>query len=228
MGHEWIERVIGALRQAGIRAQRGYPAGKVPCLGAPAAAVCVERLKPEAAVLAVRFYAPASLGGTTCEDLAVTAAQTLRELGGVCRVERCEFDEKAGLFTLPLYVTFSRAGMKESWSVKVGGVVQPYATAFKAEYLSDVFRRFDTNTGVPVFTREDDGWRLTIEELLPEELPAENEDMEMFDVEYCSPGGVLWYEHCIWERILLQPMASGGRRLRIARAARSPIINPEQ
>lgn len=227
MGHEWIERVIGALQQAGIRAQRGYPAGKAPCLGAPTAAVSVERLKPEAAVLAVRIFAPASLGGTACEDMAMTAAQTLRELGGVCRVERCAFDEKAGLFTLPLYVTFSRAGMKESWSVKVGGVIQPYAIGFKADYLSDVIRQFNSTTGVPIFTREDDGWRLTIEELLPEELPAENEEMGIFDLEYCSPGGVMWYEHCVWERILLQPMASGMRRLRIARAARPPIINPK-
>lgn len=228
MGHEWIQRVIEALQAAGIRAQRGYPAGKSPCLESPAASVCVECFQTDSVKLAVRIFSPASLGGAACEDTALQAAQALKTLGGACRVEGCEFNGKAGIFTLPVYVTFDRAGLMETWSVKVDGAVQTYATSFKAEYLSTVTRTFNTQTGVPIFNREDDGWRLTIEDLLPEELPAEKDNMAIFSVEYSSASGVQLYEHCCWERILVEPVATGTRRLRVARAARPAIINPEE
>lgn len=226
MGHEWIERVIAALQHAGIRTRRGYPAGKAPCLESPASGVSIERLQMDATILAVNLFAPASMGAQVCEDMAVTAVQALKTLGGECRVEKCSFDGKAGLFTMPVYVTFNRSCLLDGWSVKVDGQTQPYARSFKAEYLSEVTRTFNDTSGVPIFSRESDGWRLTIEEILPEERPAENENMLIFSVEYISAGGVQRYEHCVWERILLEPVADGLRRVRVARAARSPIINP--
>ena len=226
MGHEWIERVIAALKQSGIRAQRGYPAGYMPCLDSPAAAVCVQQLQTDATMLAVCLYVPVSQGGSVCEDAAIAAAQVLRGLGGECKVERCGFDGKMDVFSQTVYVTFRRNATKESWSVKVDGAVVPHASSFKAEYLSVVNRTFNTTTGQPIFNREDDGWRLTIEELLPEDRPAEDENMDIFSVEYSSGAGVQRYEHCCWERILVEPVVSGIHRIRVARAARSPVITP--
>lgn len=225
MGHEWIERVIAALTDAGIRAGRGYPAGKIPCLDGPMASVCVQQLQTDATVLVVWMYAPLASGGAACEDAAFQVSRVLQALGGECRVEKCTFNGKAGVLALPVYVTFYRAGTMDGWSVKVDGQIQPYAISFKAEYRSDLTRSFNTETGVPVFTREDDGWRLTIEEILPEGLPAENDNMSIFPVEYSSAAGVQLYEHCCWERILVEPMAAGIRRLRVARAARPAVIS---
>lgn len=218
--------MIAALKGIGIRVQRGYPAEKMPCLNEAVISVSVERLQIDAVILGIRIYAPISQGGTACEDLAMRIMPVLTALGGNCTVEHCSFDGRAGLFALPVQVRFSRAVSAETASVKVDGVLQPYVNAFKAEYLSVVNRTFNTTTGQPIFHREDDGWRLTIEELLPEDRPAEDENMEVFSVEYSSGAGVQRYEHCCWERILVEPVVSGIHRIRVARAARSPVITP--
>lgn len=226
MGYEWIQRVIEALQEAGIRAQRGYPAGKNPCLESPVASVCMEKMQTDSTVLAVWIYSPVSMGGTVCEDTAFQVVPILNALGGQCRLEGCSFHGKAGVFAMPVYVTFCRIGSEEGWSVKVAGVEQVYAIGFKAEYLSSVGVEYDSQTGSPYFSRRTKGWQLTIEELLPKEHPAEEENMNTFTVEYTDSGGVRRFQGCFLERVLLETTAEGYRRTRIVRSIQGPVINP--
>lgn len=106
---EWIAQIIAALENAGIPAQRGYPPVKIPALSAPAAAVSLQQADESAMVATVSVYGPVALGGTACEDAALTAAEALRSLGAACTVGSCSFSGKAGLFSLPVSVTFSKS-----------------------------------------------------------------------------------------------------------------------
>lgn len=108
MGIELIHETIHALQQAGIPAQRGLPAGKIPCITAPVAAVCIEKIEPSIVTLAVRIYAPAESGGAACEDAALQAAQALGQMDAGYQIQNAEFDSKSGLFGMTVLVTFSR------------------------------------------------------------------------------------------------------------------------
>ena len=108
MGIELIHETIHALQQAGIPAQRGLPAGKMPCINGPVAAVCIEKMEPSATVLTVRIYTPAGSGGAACEDAALQAAQALGQIGAAYQIRNAEFDGKSGLFGITVLVTFSR------------------------------------------------------------------------------------------------------------------------
>lgn len=100
MGIERVNQAIAALTAAGIRAQRGYPGGKMPSLRGPAAAVCVEKITAGETALSVTVYVPAAAGGALCEDTAWEAMQVLEAAGAVCAMEGCRFDGRAGLFSV--------------------------------------------------------------------------------------------------------------------------------
>ena len=108
MGIELIHETIHALQQAGIPAQRGLPVGKIPCITAPVAAVCIDKIEPSIVTLAVRICTSAKSGGAACEDAALQAAQALGQIGAVYQIRNVEFDGKSGLFGITVLVTFSR------------------------------------------------------------------------------------------------------------------------
>lgn len=108
MGLQWIKKAVDALQQAGIRARRGYPAGKMPYLTAPAVGVSLEEATAEAVTVAVWVFAPLSDGGTACEDTAILAAETLARLGARYQIKCCDFDGRTGLFSLKVLAAFSQ------------------------------------------------------------------------------------------------------------------------
>ncbi len=227
MGLEWITKTVEALQQAGIRAQRGYCAEKMPSLDSPVVSVTVAQLQPDATVLAVQVFSSAAQGGLACENMALLAAESLLTIGGVCRVGACSFDGKTGLFSVVVQVSFTRPAAFDRCQVLMNGVALPYAVGFKASYSNDVTRTFDTDNGEPIFLYAKDGWRLTIEEMLPADMPPEQENMDTFSLQYNRIGGKEFYRYCCWESIVLEPTPSGIRRVRIAISGRPPEITLE-
>lgn len=108
MGLECIEAAVAALQQAGIRAQRGYPAGKMPYLTEPVAGVYIREAQADSITVAARICAPMNRGGTACEDAAILAAQALEGIGGRYQIQSCGFDGKAGLFCQTVLATFTQ------------------------------------------------------------------------------------------------------------------------
>ena len=108
MGNELVEKVMEQLRSAGIRVQRGYPEGRMPHLTGPVAAVFLDYEHPDTAAVAVRIYSPAKLGGSSCENAALAAAECIAAAGGRPYLQECAFDGQLGLFSQNVQAIFSK------------------------------------------------------------------------------------------------------------------------
>ena len=67
MGSERINQVIDALREAGFRAERGYPSRKMPDPASAVVAVCLAEQTREKAAVRAMVYCGGDLGGAACE-----------------------------------------------------------------------------------------------------------------------------------------------------------------
>lgn len=108
MGLQRINSVVAALQEAQIRAQRGFPVGKMPYLTTSVAGVCIELIQAHAVTLAVRIFTPLEHGGAACEDTAMQAAEILAQMGAACQIQSCSFDGKTGLFSMAVLATFKQ------------------------------------------------------------------------------------------------------------------------
>lgn len=92
--------MIEALKNAGFRAERGYPGKGMPYPDAPVVAVSLQEQTANSFRLAVRIYCTVELGGILCEDRALDMVPVLQKLGADCTVGPCGFDGKSGLFSI--------------------------------------------------------------------------------------------------------------------------------
>lgn len=113
MGLDIVESVIEGLQQVGIRAERGFPAKKMPYLTGPVAAVYLKQMKRESVTVAIRIYSPMKLGGAPCEEAATQATQIMKTLGAKYQVSECKFGGTLGLFSLDITALIYRATAQE-------------------------------------------------------------------------------------------------------------------
>lgn len=228
MGLEWIEATLEALREAGIRAQRGFPAEKMPYLTETVAGVTLQQARADSVTVAVWIYGPLGLGGPACEDLAIRAAEALTALGGQCSIGKCEFDGKAGLFRLPVQAVFLQASAALGVEVRLNGVLVTDLTKVSTRYHSvKSDYTTDTGTGKPYYVATERTWRIQIEDLLPNKtVPRELGDN--FFIIIRRADGTEQYEGCFWESITTEPAGSGLRRVRVALTCSSPILTVEE
>ena len=106
MGIDRVTAVIEALRKAGMRAQRGFPAEKIPYLTESVAAVNLEQGQVGSNIVAVWIYTPMGLGGAACEEKAMQAAKTVTGMGGKYEFSGCGFDSRVGLFCMKVLAKF--------------------------------------------------------------------------------------------------------------------------
>lgn len=222
LGIEWIEKTVEALQQAGIRAQRGFPAGKMPYLTAPIAGVSVEQIKDGAMTVIVRVYAPTNQGGPVCEDTAVLVMQTLTQLQGQCSMGSCEFNGKTGLFCLPVHASFVQEDASPTVEVYINDVLVPNVISVSTEYQADLDRYVNTQLNAPYFSVSDNRWIVEVVDLIPYgEMPNYADDHFTLSIHYAS--GTHSYSGCFWQSVSAKPTAAGIRRVRKIASCYKPI-----
>lgn len=212
MGFARITEAVEALQAAGLRAGRGYTAGKMAALTGPVAAVNVHTVSAEQTVLLVNVYD--MVEGPACEDAAKTAMEALEAIGGLCTVTGCQWDGRAGVFCCPVKAVWQEHA---DCTVTVGNLELVYATGVTVKKHISRVQVTDPESGETKEENRDLGWSVTIVEMLPKDYMPEKERQETFTVYIQRPGGKERYEQCQWVQILLEDVPGGLRRTRMAR-----------
>lgn len=100
MGLLTVSQAVKVLREAGLRADRGYPGGMMPQIGSLAVAVNVEKADDAGVTLAATVCCPASLGSAACEDGAEQTAAAWTAAGASCSQGSCDYDGNSDLFSV--------------------------------------------------------------------------------------------------------------------------------
>lgn len=212
MGFAKLTAVVDKLNEKGLRAQRGYPAQRMPDPITTVAAVNVECITPEQTRVVVQIFSPTS--GPTCEAGAQIAMTALGELGAIYEVGGCGYDSKMGLYTCRVTGAWKTSS---NCTVQVAGINQPYVVGVAVKRAVSRTRVADPETGQMVEECRDMGWNITIEEILPANALPEADVQEEFTLRVFRPTGHESYQKCRWAQISIQSVANGLRRLRIAR-----------
>lgn len=212
MGRQRINQVIDALQAVGIRADRGYPGKGMPYPDAPVVAVSLQKQTAEQLILAVTVFCTVEFGGTVCEDLSMDIVPIIEGMDGKCTVENCGFSGKSGLFSIRILASWNTAAEPEAaFTVQAGDEMLPFATAFSA--------RRDVKKGMvatELYT-EDEGWYITVTELLPLANLPEADSTEHFTMILSRLGGTESYPDCQWAELTYEPTEQGMLRRRVAR-----------
>ena len=109
MGQLTLDRVVVALNESGIRAERAYPMGKMLEITDIAATVCLQKasVRDRNLTVLVTVFAPLSVGASACEEAALMAGDVLRFHGGKASVGDCRFDGRTGLFSAEVTGVFA-------------------------------------------------------------------------------------------------------------------------
>lgn len=222
MGQSIVKRVIQILNDGGIPAQEAQPAGRMVNILVPVAAVSIQSIEQEKreATVRVEIVAMASEGGAHCEDTAMKAYELLRDAGGVCSVERCTFQGKTGVFTMPVLATFSGDAYRKNWvpledlwntfTVELGGNTLSYATAFTAtQAVSDP----ETEE------LSDMSWNFTVEEWIPAGKSAPESPVGVFLMTVITDATREQFEGCSMTVVQRQMEESGVKQVRKGVAA---------
>lgn len=188
MGQLILSNVVQALCDAGINAERAYPARKLAAITEPVAAVSLKQaqLRGQTLTALVRILSPVELGGAVCEETALTAGEALTELGGDCSVEECRLEGRTGLFCVDITVQFQT----EKPMVKLNGMPLQYVEAFTC------WRTVDEDAGV---TELDDAkWYFRLEEFFPAGTELEDEPEEPFSLLHVSSIDSEMFYSCRW------------------------------
>ena len=219
MGSQRITEVIDALQSMGIRADRGFPGKGMPYPDAPVVAVNLQELRKDRVTLAIHVYCSVEFSGIVCEDLSMDIADLLEALGAECTVGNCGFDGKSGLFSIRILAAWDTEAEPEiPFTVQVGANMLPFVTAFSAKRD----RKFSMVAGDLAI--EDDGWFITVTELLPLANMPEVDRNESFVLTLSRRGGTESYTDCRWSELYYEPTAEGMLRRRVARCWGERVI----
>ncbi len=226
MGHVRVEQALQALEDAGLRAGRGYPGGKMSALTGPVAALWLHKVTGDGATVAVEVFAPAVTGGAACEDEALKAMAALKAAGAVCELSACAYDKSARCYCVRIlagwYVTGSPGGDSSSsghlsCAVAVNGEPLPYLTGFTAKRVQKLEPLMDLCAGVGQVRTEAGYWELQMEELLPQGAAMPQQELYDFTVTVSRADGTETYTGCRISSMQRQEMPNGVKQVRIAR-----------
>lgn len=224
MAAEIVTKVIEALTEAGIPAEAAYPGAALPRITEPRTAVSLEKLEYTArsATVLVTVMAPASQGGSVCEETGVRVGKVLEDLGGVCTQEACKFHGYADAYYVRVLGKFTGEDVMEEWAanagftVKLGDTQIPNAVAFKAE------QAVDNVTGTPLSTAV---WTFRLEEEYGRGESPPAPPAEPFTLTLTRSSGVEQYTECTMISIELADTQTGLRQVRTGVAMSRGFIN---
>ena len=131
MGQQWLSAVLEALREAGWRAEPGYPGPGAAMPEGPVAAVNLSRVdtRQSGAGITVSVLVPGSMGLAQCQALAAQAAELLDAVGGDWSFSGWHYDGRLDCFRVDLEgdQQFS-APVEQSYEVLIGENVQDWVT----------------------------------------------------------------------------------------------------
>ncbi len=217
----YVDNALNALRAAGIRAERGFPAAQAPALQDAMVAVTVEASDQKQIVLAATVYGPAAQGGQVCEELAQQAAQVLREKRARCQVDSCRFDGESGLFSVKITANWLKTVHNY---IQVDNVALAFVTDFSAVQTRQVQQVTDPETGEKSVVNEEVIWTVAIQELLPFSAGMDVDHKESFTLRVWHDTFREFYPECYWLSITLEEVDGGLMRKRIARSWTERII----
>ncbi len=222
MGQSIVKQVIQLLDDGGIPANQAQPARKMVNVLIPVAAVSIQQIdqaKQEATVR-VEIVGMAGSGGDQCENTAMKAYEILRSAGAVCQLQRCTFQGKTGVFSMPLLATFAGEAYQKDWkpleiathtfSVTAGTTALPHVTQFSA-----------TQAVTDVDTEElsDMSWSFTIEEWIPAGERAPDDPGDLFEMTVTTDVTAEHFEGCSMTSLQRQVMETGVKQIRKGIAA---------
>ncbi len=228
MGHLRLEQAMQAVENAGLRVQHGYPAGEMPGLTAPVAALWLHKVTGSGATVAVQVFCPTRLGGAACEDAALSAMEALEGIGGDCQLSACEYDRATGCWCVQVlagWYTGASGGSGStvqtpeslSCTVKLNGTNLPYLVDFSAEKKRELAPQKVIMSGTEWVRMEESCWVLTVEELLPHGATAPAGDVYGFTLSLTRSGTTETYTDCNWEKIRRQEVPAGVKQVRVAK-----------
>lgn len=227
---EWIQKTIIALKSSGITAQRGYASGIVPSLTEPLATVSIKKTDADSLTLSVTIYTPVSKGGTVCENMALVAAEALREIGAECELGSCSYGGKGGLFSIPVLVKYTEEKTAAAVTVAQPTVVIDGTTVsdvvnVSTGFSSSVVRSKDAETEQTGMVAAERRWRVTVEDLVRSSLSPQQTVVDNFTVTVSRSGETETYTGCCWEKITTEVTAAGTRRVRVAITCNEPVVS---
>ncbi len=217
----YVDNAVAALHEAGIRAERGYPAARIPALTGPVVAVTVEHSDQKHTCLAATVYGPAEQGGQVCESLAQTVAEVLREKRARCKVDNCHYDEESGLFSVKVSASWLESLRN---TIQIDNATLAYATEFSAVQTRQVQQVTDPETGKKSVVNEEVIWTVAIQELLPFREVMVVDHKASFTLQVKHDNCTEIYPECYWLSITLEEGDGGLIRKRIARSWTERII----
>ncbi len=213
-----IESAVTALREAGIRVERGFLKGLQPTLTGPACVLRVHKCSREQTVLALDMYCPASMGAMACENAAAGAAEILRQQGGDCTLGECSYDSAVRLLTLRVLAAWNTPAGGITCRVSVDGTVLSGLTGFSARKTAQNVQISSIGARGITVRQESSCWDLTVEELLPAGQEDSALDQMGFVLRVIRDGCTEVYTHCWWQSIRRQETPQGVKQIRVARS----------
>ena len=211
-----VNQVIGALRDAGIRADEAYPGGRIPALTGPVAAVRLGKVDRSVRSTNVQIVimSPAKDGGSLCEATALRAVDSLQAMGGTCVKDICKFDEMADVFYVEIAAEFFGTVTADRWdsgpgfSVAVNIQPMPHVVSFSSE------RKKEEGTS----SLYDAKWQFTLEELLPPGTSEPPDPPESFTLSVVRSNYDEIFRECRWLSVQRQDTLRGIRQIRTGEA----------
>ncbi len=213
---------MDSLQAISIPAVRGFAPSLQPELSQPAAAVSIQQATETEQILAITVYSPIQLGGSICENAALSAAQALRQLGAQCTQDACSYDRSSGLFAIRLLARWGHTALP--YQVSVDGSVLPHITGLHAEKKAVLSPVGEVGEGMIGIRWEEKYWDITVEELLPGAEPVQDVDIQRFQLEIIRTGSQEQFPGCRWISVRRQDTPQGIKQVRIARTWESRRI----
>lgn len=188
MEHLILGNAVRLLQEAGIPAERGYPARSMKELTKPTATVSLKHASLRAQTLAalVTVFSPVRLGAEICEITALAAGDVLTDMGASCTVEKCQLDGRTGLFFVEITADFLTVVPK----IMLGDAMLSHVEAFTS------WRTVDEETGITELDKA--LWNFRLEEFFPTDALEEEEPNEPFMLMQISENGTETFLNCKW------------------------------
>lgn len=200
-----ITGVVKMLRDAGFQAVHAFPSGIAAELTEPMVAVSLQNYDTASRLMTARAQVrcPKKLGGSACEETAMSVVHALSLQDARCRQGVCVFDKTAGQFYVNVEATWSSVSDGDSmaqilpFQIQRDGVLLPRAIGFTAKRLieSETVGVIGEEGGCRLLSRED-GWELTVEELFFRGKVGEEPQTKIFSLDVVRNDGAEFYRNC--------------------------------
>lgn len=223
MGFSVLELVLQCLREKNFYADVAYPGQKYPEITDTVAAVHLDRVDRAnlTVTVEVNVICPAAMGGTACELEALRVTDALRWAGAVCVQNGCIYDGISQVYMVSVLATFTGIAGQQNFAqgpgftVSVGDIQYPYVVSFTSEAVEERQAEYAMGETEPQgFTKGQQLWRITMEELIPAGSDQETDPDGDFELRVSSTVTTEVFHRCRFTQIKRQHTREGLRQIR--------------